>query len=504
MSSNALWIALFCFSAIYALYLRIKINSKNKSGLTLDKLIEEKHKELLKLKEEQRVLTSEYDGTKEKLHSLLELERNSDELASKNKELESEKHQLGLDIGELTTTKQSLESEIKARRNKINTLKSDLSVYSDDMKLISRGHVPEPKYMFKNSERYKAELKHIRSQQAQMIKSKEAVELPDNIALITDDSYTKKVLDGQSKLMLKAFNLECDTLLDNLKSTNYPATLERIERSANEVEQNAISLEAGLSNRYVELKFRECELQYQYKKLEYEEKMEQAAIKEQLREEAKVRAEAERLQREAGREEDSARRALAKALENLDRAADDQKSQYEAIIAELRIKLKEAEEKNQRALSMAQQTKSGHVYIISNIGSFGENVFKIGMTRRLEPMDRVKELGDASVPFEFDVHAMIYSEDAPALERRMHEAFQEKRANLTNPRKEFFYVSIDEIEEWAENNDLDLELTKLAEARTYKDSEAIRLRLSAGEEVDLPEEEEENPLDSSEDDEEAS
>ena len=109
--------------------------------------------------------------------------------------------------------------------------------------------------------------------------------------------------------------------------------------------------------------------------------------------------------------------------------------------------LVEAHEKNQRAKSMAEQTRAGHVYIISNIGSFGENIYKIGMTRRLEPIDRVKELGDASVPFIFDVHAMIYSEDAPTLEKKLHKVFENKRVNLVNSRKEFFNITLDEVEE---------------------------------------------------------
>lgn len=114
---------------------------------------------------------------------------------------------------------------------------------------------------------------------------------------------------------------------------------------------------------------------------------------------------------------------------------------------------------------MAQLTRSGHVYVISNLGSFGENVFKIGMTRRLEPMDRIRELGDASVPFDFDVHAMIYCEDAPSLECAFQARFEGRAINLVNPRKEFFAVSIEQIEAVVREKGLNIELTKLAEAR---------------------------------------
>ncbi len=136
-------------------------------------------------------------------------------------------------------------------------------------------------------------------------------------------------------------------------------------------------------------------------------------------------------------------------------------------------KLTEAEAKNQRALSMAQQTRSGHVYIISNLGSFGEDVLKIGMTRRLEPDDRIKELSDASVPFSFDVHAMIRSDDAPALERLLHERFDDLRVNKVNYRKEFFRVPIQRLREFVAEKTLEATFTMTAEAREYRETVAF-------------------------------
>ena len=143
---------------------------------------------------------------------------------------------------------------------------------------------------------------------------------------------------------------------------------------------------------------------------------------------------------------------------------------------ELEKSLEEAHSKNERAKSMAQQTRSGHVYIISNIGSFGEDVYKIGMTRRLEPLDRVKELGDASVPFTFDVHAMIYSEDAPTLEKVLHDKFAGKRVNMVNHRKEFFGVPIDDIEKEVLKIDSSAEFVKTIEAQEYTETKAILAR----------------------------
>jgi hypothetical protein len=122
---------------------------------------------------------------------------------------------------------------------------------------------------------------------------------------------------------------------------------------------------------------------------------------------------------------------------------------------------------------MAQQTKRGHVYVISNIGSFGEDVYKIGMTRRLEPVDRIKELGDASVPFQFDIHAMIYSDEAPTLENELHKAFGNRKVNMLNYRKEFFKVSLDEIENKVKEIGLAAEFSRLPEAMEYRETLAI-------------------------------
>jgi uncharacterized phage infection (PIP) family protein YhgE len=204
--------------------------------------------------------------------------------------------------------------------------------------------------------------------------------------------------------------------------------------------------------------------------LKLQEREEQRRIKEQMREEEKARQEYERAMREAAKEEELLRKAMEKAQQQSEQATSEQKAQYEQQLQELAEKLKQAEERNQRALSMAQQTKQGHVYIISNIGSLGENVYKIGLTRRLEPLDRVKELGDSSVPFEFDVHALIFSENAPALEYQLHKHFVMMQINKVNYRKEFFKVDLKHIREEIEELGLTVKWTMMAEAREYRES----------------------------------
>lgn len=196
------------------------------------------------------------------------------------------------------------------------------------------------------------------------------------------------------------------------------------------------------------------------------EREEQARIKAQIREEQKLEKEIERELERLERECSAIQAALDKALAEA-------KDEHGAEVELLRQRLAEAEEKSQRAKSRAQMTRAGHVYVISNVGSFGDGVFKIGMTRRLDPMDRVKELGDASVPFGFDVHMMLSSDDAPALESVLHRHFHRLRVNKVNPRKEFFKTTIDSIATVVRGNHGEVEYVADAEALEYRQSMEI-------------------------------
>jgi multidrug efflux pump subunit AcrA (membrane-fusion protein) len=227
---------------------------------------------------------------------------------------------------------------------------------------------------------------------------------------------------------------------------NFTKTLERINKLADGIEKHAVSFNYGISEEYTKLKYDECTLNYQYKLLKQEEAEEQKAIKEMIREEQRVAKEYEKAIADAQQEENLYQNLLNKAQQELANASADQKSEFEAKIKQLEADLEESKLNNVRTMSMAQQTKRGHVYVISNIGSFGGDVYKIGLTRRLEPLDRVKELGDASVPFIFDVHALICVEDAPALESALHKKFTHKRVNAVNHRKEFFRTDLQSIQ----------------------------------------------------------
>lgn len=218
-----------------------------------------------------------------------------------------------------------------------------------------------------------------------------------------------------------------------------------------------------ISEGYFALKLNELRLTYEYADKLRQEKEEQAEERRRLREEQQLIRDREN----AEKEELKFALLVEKAKAEAEKATGEDLAKLQNELADLERQLAEAQAKAERALSMAQQTKSGYVYVISNIGSFGHDVYKIGMTRRLEPMDRVRELGDASVPFTFDVHALVYSEDAPALETELHRHFDKYRLNMVNNRKEFFRVPLKEIETRLKAVMPDIEILEAAEAQDY-------------------------------------
>ena len=278
--------------------------------------------------------------------------------------------------------------------------------------------------------------------------------------------------------VVDAFNGKVDSILSKTKKENYGKLEQQILDAFQLVNENGTAFRnARITPEYRDSRLQELRWAITVNELKAQAQDEQRQIKEQMREEARAQREYERTQREAAKEEAMLKKAMEKVEAKLAEASAEQKAKYEAEIADLQVKLKEAEEKNQRALSMAQQTKHGNVYVISNIGSFGENIYKVGMTRRFNPMDRVKELGDASVPFSFDVHAFIESDDAPALEHSLHKALAMMQVNKVNPRKEFFRASLSDIRALVESTGAKVHWTMEAEAADYRETLAIEERL---------------------------
>ena len=435
-----LFLGLTILFILLSIYFYYQLSIKKSKGKNLNKQLGDLSSELdLNTKTLESVKNELIQAKREKAH-LIDLEKREKSLRESEEDLKIKIENIKTAIAEADETKEK-------NSNYLLEIKKQLSIYQPIFDLANVGFFEEPEYLFETSERFKEEIKAIREEQKELIKKNEAIRFPDTIAMTDNQVYVNRVLSGQSRLMLKAFNIECDVLMGLLKPSNYAKILERINKTATDLEKSSVALKCNFQIEYIELKYKECELQYQFKLKYEEEREEQARIREQIREEQKAIKEYERAIAATEKEERIYRNALEKAKNELSKVNESQKAELEGKIAILEMQLKEAEEKGQRAKSLAEQTRKGHVYVISNIGSFGENVYKIGLTRRLEPLDRVKELGDASVPFSFDVHAMIYSEDAPALESQLHKDFSYMRVNKINKRKEFFNVDLNEVKD---------------------------------------------------------
>jgi len=386
--------------------------------------------------------------------------------------------ELDTKITVLTDRLKQLDKQVQAEEQelsaKILVLRAKLQGL-EEQEIVEAFGFYESKYDFQEAEEYKQRLDKIRSQQKQMIKDKQAAVCNTEWSVAGSVKEGKKMTDNFLKLVLRAFNGECDASVVKVKYNNVQTMENRIRKTYEDLNKLSQTTHCEITSRYLDLKLQELWLTHEYQERKYQEQEEQRIIREQMREEEKALRELEKARQDAEKEERRYQEALEKARKDVESATGKAQEKLFSQIEELQKRLAEAEANKERAISQAQLTKSGHVYIISNIGSFGEDVYKIGMTRRLEPMDRVKELGDASVPFSFDVHAMIFCENAPELESRLHKRFNNRRMNKENERKEFFRVSLDEIVRVVRETDQELNIcksevtfTKVAEATDYR------------------------------------
>jgi hypothetical protein len=262
--------------------------------------------------------------------------------------------------------------------------------------------------------------------------------------------------------------------LQRVTASNYHAREKRILQSVTKAAQNGYTMPEK-DRKFVVRRLNE---EHRLAINAEAERQRQAEVKAQIREEERREREIRKAIKKADQEAKFKREALEKAIKMLG-------GQHSEEIDQLRHELAEAQAAAERTKSLAEQTKVGHIYVISNIGSFGEHVFKVGMTRRLEPMDRVRELGDASVPFSFDVHAIFASDDAPATEAALHRELDEYRVNRVNLRKEFFCVPLDKIVEAVKLHHGNVNYTADAEALEYLESKAMQEELADTEDLML-------------------
>lgn len=410
----------------------------------------------------------------------------------------AELQRLELEAARIRESVSSLEIKREATQNELDFINQAIALKHDDVHLLEVGYF-EAGYAFEDLPAYEAALRTIREEQKQMLRT-DGSEGNRSAAAFCSETirFNESVSQGRAmikkilKLMLRAFNGECDSYIARVSYKNIDAMEKRTESSHGQINRLGESWYCSISNSYLENRIEELRLSFTYEEAKQKEKEEQAQIREQMREEERAIREIEKSREQAERDEAKFADMLEKAKAEAKSAAEKDKNKLNEKILKLEALLAEAEANRQRAISRAQMTRSGYVYVISNVGSFGEHVYKIGMTRRIEPLDRVRELGGASVPFPFDVHALIFTEDAPSLENALHKRFNLRRVNFENMKKEFFRVSIEEIQDelhkihQEEGVQADLRLTLVAEAKQYRLSEAKRRELERSYLADEP------------------
>lgn len=412
----------------------------------------------------------EISGLTQKYQGISDIENEIDENLQ---ELERLKHTSKQKIDELDSDFKLLNEKYKKALETYTRLKVETEILESKIEFVDYG-IYEPVYDFERSDSYRKEQLKIIDKQKEMILSDTAAVC--SIKWTVDGSVAKgRIMTNKNKkLLLRAFNGECDSQVAKVKWNNISLISERIDKIYERLNKLGESDHVYISKQYYILKKEELKLEYEYHQKVYEEKEEIRMINEERREEEKASREIEKAQRDAEREELFYLKALEKVKKEIEHATGAKYDNLLEKIQYLEQELKEASENKERAMSMAQQTRRGYVYIISNIGSYGENIYKIGMTRRLDPVDRIRELSNASVPFRYDIHAMILSEDAPSLESNLHQAFDDRKVNMINGRKEFFHVHIDEIEQKVKESGIEIEFSKIPEARDYRETMSLR------------------------------
>lgn len=343
----------------------------------------------------------------------------------------------------------------------------DLESINETLDLRSFGFY-QNRYDLETPEEYKDKLDGVRFAIKQMIQSKIAAHCDAEYMLNGSASEGRKHIQKMLKLLTRGFNGEADAAIAKVKYNNVHVMEERITKSFQAFNEMGSLQRCYINFDYYKLKIEELHLVHEYREKLQQAKEEQRQIRARMRDEEIARREIAKALENAQKDESKYGEALAQARHEIESAAGGRQEKLLEQIANLERKLNEAMVLKERALSRAQLTRSGHVYVVSNLGSFGDDVYKIGMTRRLDPLDRVLELGDASVPFRFDIHAIIYCDDAPSLETKLHQKFHDRRLNRINYRKEFFRVSLDEIAAAVREFHGEIEFTLLAEAEEYR------------------------------------
>lgn len=461
LTSSSLYIAIaVCFLVAYYVVLH-KVLAITKTVTDADIYVHKRMKDA-----ESYYMQEKGRGEKEKNAAFVEAKRiraEADEYekvkrAKANSYLKEETQRVKADLEESQHVYAAITEQIEQLQSTLSELEIAKKA-AEDESLIFDTHF-NMDYDISSAE-YKNKLSISELEEKELISNGQAV-----VVLI---NAPQSSIVAMKKQILRCFQAETANILKAVTAKNADTQRGKLTRSFEAI--NRIFKPNGVELRKRLLQYKLDQLNYIYANqlALAHEKEEQQAIKQQLMEEAKVQKEIEREKTSIEREQKRFQGEIKKLMSYLQKASDLDKQLYIDKISELEAKLKQLETDKQHVLEREANTRAGYVYIISNIGSFGEDIYKIGVTRRLEPMDRIKELSSASVPFEFDVHAMIFSEDAPALETALHRYFDDRRVNMVNLRKEFFHVTLPEIEKVVrENHNATVHFTAFAKAEEYR------------------------------------
>ncbi|GAA1820369.1 DUF4041 domain-containing protein [Nesterenkonia flava] len=397
----------------------------------------------------------------ERDHAIMQAQQ----LQTHNGQLLEEAKRLGtLDVLQWESEKQRLETEVAALTAEQRTLTARVVDLKDMADLNDYGL-----YNFENpaddAVRVKAQLDEVKAQAKRMVREKIAATGATNWTVNNSAAQGRKMVNDMTKLLLRAFNAEVENSIKTVKAGHIAAARKRVEKSAEQVERLGSMLQIRISPQYLRLRLRELELTHEHL------------------EAVKAAKEAEREARALAREEAKAQKELLAAKAKQEKEVEHRRNVLAQLqaqgaldeIAKAAAALSEAEEALEDVESTMANTRAGYVYVASNRGAFGPDVVKIGMTRRLNPEDRLRELSDASVPFNFDKHTIIFSEDAWGLENALHKHFADRRVNLINMRREYFYATPAEVKEALLAHDVQvLEYHEEAEAPEYLASQKMR------------------------------
>jgi hypothetical protein len=335
---------------------------------------------------------------------------------------------------QLAQQRDQVAAEVEAKRQELARLAQDI-VATSDLAVLQEVGVYQYRHPLENAERYRAALDRLREQIKVTARDGRAIEASSTWTVNNSAAQGRAMVRDLSKLMLRAYNAEAENCVRTMRAGNLSVAVKRLEKAVWAIAKLGQVMSIQVSPGYHQLRIQELELVADYQAKVAEEKEAERAERERLREEAKARRE---LEQERQRLDDLLRKELAH-YQNLASKGDQQAADQAST------KIQEIQQAIDGIAAREANIRAGYVYVISNVGAFGERMVKIGLTRRLDPMQRVSELGDASVPFRFDVHAVVFSDDAVGLENRLHQELAQARVNLVNQRREFFYATPAEV-----------------------------------------------------------